>query len=115
MSEDPKLIKNCVPLSLAQIEKELNILFKNSVGNPPNLNSLPAPLITTTTPNIISANSTTETFNIEGVSLSESIPITIYHNRTYIIVLKRLLLLELLIILAIIITTISIGQYRNQS
>ena len=82
MSEDPKLIKNCVPLSLAQIEKELNILFKNSVGNPPNLNSLPAPLITTTTPNIISANSTTETFNIEGVSLSESITaiITIYQN-----------------------------------
>lgn len=79
MSEDPKLIKNCVPLSLAQIEKELNILFKNSVGNPPNLNSLPAPLITTTTPNIISANSTTETFNIEGVSLSESIT-TIYQN-----------------------------------
>lgn len=82
MSEDPKLIKNCVPLSLAQIEKELNILFKNSVGNPPNLNSLPAPLITTTTPNIISANSTTETFNIEGVSLLESITaiITIYQN-----------------------------------
>jgi Bacterial Ig-like domain len=82
MSEPLELIKNCVPLSLAKIEMELNKLFKQSVGNLPNPNSLPAPLITTITPNIISANSTAETFNIEGVSLSESITaiITIYQN-----------------------------------